>query len=453
MYKKIKHTIALVCGLTLAACADSYDGLEVIHTDDIAPQKVTVTEVIPQSGALEIHFELSKVDKDIAQIVASYTKNGKKREFTASRYVSSILVEGFMGSDEQTIELQVVDNSGNLSEVTKVKGTPLKSPVEEAFEALQADAAFGGVRIAWKNITGDYLAIHVLTDDTLQIKGQAVFMEDPTKVIYTRDTVAANTFAYIRTYPPVEQKFGFAITDKWGNRTDTLITNLIPIREDHVDSKKIKIINEYGFQYTNGKSLDYDREGFLDTEKTYPKDGLFYAAWAGPATLFNGVVSGYEMYICKFIKNFLDDDPDNDEIVQSVFATYDLKCDVRLGRFHIWWRPADTWKNSAVRRWRFWGTTDANQARLAQFPEGWDLIGEYQVKDPLNPGNPTADEKAMWADGFEFNILDDNLNPEANPAAAVRYLRIELLDSFTPTSNFYTLNELEFWGEISQTYK
>ena len=71
----------------------------------------------------------------------------------------------------------------------------------------------------------------------------------------------------------------------------------------------------------------------------------------------------------------------------------------------------------------------------------------------MNPGNPTADEKAMWADGFEFNILDDNLNPEANPAAAVRYLRIELLDSFTPTSNFYTLNELEFWGEISQTYK
>ena len=95
MYKRFKQTIALAGTLILTACSQSYDGLEIVQTDNIPPQKLTIVEVVPKSGALEIHYELSKQDKDVAQIVASYTKNGEKKEFNTSRYVSSILVEGF----------------------------------------------------------------------------------------------------------------------------------------------------------------------------------------------------------------------------------------------------------------------------------------------------------------------------------------------------------------------
>lgn len=453
MYRNLKKTIAATCILAFASCSESYDGLEIIHTDNIAPQKPTVTEIIPRAGALEIHYELSKQDKDVAQIIASYTKNGVKKEFNASRYVSKILVEGFMGSSEQTVDLQVVDNSGNLSEITQIKGTPLKSPVEEAFESLNVKRAFGGVRVAWKNTSGDFITIHVLTNDTLQIKGDTVFTEDPSKMIYTRDTITANTFAYVRNYPPVEQKFGFSITDKWGNRTDTLVAMLTPIREDHVDSKKIKVIKEFGYEFSNGKTKDYDLYGFLDAEKTFQKDGLFYAGWAGPETLFDGYVGpGGQFYCNKFTKNHADGDPENDEIIQSAFVSYDLKCDVKLGRFKVWWRSTP-WGSSNVRRWRFWGTTDANPSRLSKFPEGWDLVGEYRVKDPLNPDNPTESEKAMWANGIEFNILDDNLDPTANPETIIRYIRIEMIESFNPETIIYTFNEMEFWGEVDKTYR
>lgn len=452
MYKKIKQTIALTGTLLLTACSQSYDGLEIIQTDNIPPQKLTITEVVPKPGALEIHYELSKQDKDVAQIVASYTKNGEKKEFNTSRYVSSILVEGFMGPAEQTVDLQVVDNSGNTSEITQVKATPLKSPVEEAFEALHAEQAFGGVRLSWKNTSGDFLTIHVLTNDTLQIKGDTVFIEDPSKIIYTRDTVSANTFTYIRNYPPVEQKFGFSITDKWGNRTDTLVAMITPIREDHVESNQIRVIEEFGYEYTNGKTKDYDQYGFLDAEKTFQKDSPFYAGWAGPATLFNGNVGpAGEFYCTKFTKNYNDADPDNDEFVQSAFISYDLRCDVQLGRFKVWWR-SNAWQGGNTRRWRFWGTTDKNPAWRSQFPEGWDLVGEYQVKDPVNPGSPTDEEVEMWVNGIDFNIKDDNLNPDAKTDATIRYIRIEMVESFDPTLPQYTFNEMEFWGEIENKY-
>ena len=189
MKKIILKYITILYGIIgISACTESYDGLEIIRVDSQAPGKVTVNKVIPQSGTLEIHFSLTKGDTDIAQVVASYVQNGVKREFKVSRFVSSILVEGFTGVAEQTVEIKCVDNSGNVSESTFVKGTPLLSPIEVACQSLAAEAAFGGVKVAWKNTTGDFLAIHVLTDDSLQIKGQKVFMEDPSKMIYTRET-------------------------------------------------------------------------------------------------------------------------------------------------------------------------------------------------------------------------------------------------------------------------
>ena len=198
--------------------------------------------------------------------------------------------------------------------------------------------------------------------------------------------------------------------------------------------------------------LSFLQLGFLDAEKTFQKDAPFYAGWAGPATLFNGYKGpGGEFYCTKFTKNYNDADPDNDEYVPSAFISYDLRCDVKLGRFQVWWRDYP-WADGNVKRWRIWGTTDKNPSWRAKFPEGWDLVGEFQPKDPLNPGSPTDEEKEMWNNGIEFNVKDDNRNPEANPDAIIRYIRLEMIESYNNDLPHYVFNEMEFWGEIQNKY-
>ncbi|TKG91136.1 DUF4959 domain-containing protein [Puteibacter caeruleilacunae] len=454
--KRIKNKIrillvALISSMILAACADSYLELEKVKTDDIAPGTMTINQVIPKPGALEIHFTLAQGDADVAQIAASYTnKKGEKMEFTVSRYSSSILVEGFTGTDEVTINMVSIDNSGNQSENTVVKGTPLLSPIESALETMEVSAAFGGVKIDWENLSGDLLVIHVLTEDTLQIKGETTFTEDASKRIYTQDTLNNKTYAYVRQYPDTEQKFGFVIADKWGNRTDTLIGHWTPYREDPIEYQHINALNVFQFQYASGQSKDYASEGIIP-ETGIQKDGLFYSGAHGPKTLFDNKLGGNQFHCTKFTENMNDGDDSTTQPVQTAYATYDLNVDTRLSRMKIYWRSYFLYAGTSVKHFRFWGTNDENADRFSKFPETWTLIGEYIAPEAIDRNNLTADEKEA-ATGMEFSIEDDNINPDAQPKTNFRYLRIEMLDSYDNTRMQYTWNEIYLWGQIENKY-
>ena len=104
-------------------------GIERVKTSSVKPEKLTVNEII-QSGALEF-LRFPQENLHIAQVVATYTnKRGKNMEFKVSRYGAHILVEGFTGTDEVSVELKCIDTSGNESDATVVKASALLSPVE-----------------------------------------------------------------------------------------------------------------------------------------------------------------------------------------------------------------------------------------------------------------------------------------------------------------------------------
>ena len=144
--------VTLLTSLLMVACGDSYMGIEQVKTHSVKPDKITINEVIPKSGALEIHFSLPKGNPNISEVVASYiNKKGKKMEFSVSRYSSFILVEGLTGTNEVTIELVCIDTSGNESEIIFVKSAPLISPVEVALNTMKVVPAFGGLKVEWEN--------------------------------------------------------------------------------------------------------------------------------------------------------------------------------------------------------------------------------------------------------------------------------------------------------------
>lgn len=444
----------------IIACDNTYMGLEQKQTDSVSPGKLTVGSVIPHSGALEIFFTLPAEDLDIAQVVGSYVnKRGETVEFTASRYTQSILVEGFTGTDEVEVDLKCVDNSGNESEIVKVKGNPLISPVEVARQSLAVETAFGGVKVDWENKSGDLIVIHVLTEDALQV-GKVTLEEDPAQRIYTSDTASNRTYAYVRQYPDTEQKFGFTISDKWGNSTDTLIGAWTPYKEDVIStmsmsgSTHIEEVTAFGgIVYCQSVSKDYDSEGMVPGTNIQ-RDGYFHASWYRPNTMFNKSLSNGP-HFTRFTKNLLDDDPDNDEYVLSSFITYNLNIDARLSRFNIHPRKPIAFESGSPKRFKIWGTDDSNLNKYDQFPEGWTLIGEYVRPEPAIPGAPSDEEReSAYTEGVEFNVVDDNVNPNASPATSFRYMRLEFTETYgvNETGKIICLQEMELWGAIVKKY-
>lgn len=438
--------IALIIALLVYACTESYLGIEQIRTSSVKPEKITVNEVIPQSGGLEIRFSLPKGNPDIEQIVASYlNKQGEKMEFKVSRYSSSILVEGLTGTNEVTVELICIDSSGNKSDITVVKAAPLLSPIEIALQSMSVEPAFGGVKVNWQNLGAHQFAIHVLTEDTLQ-KGVVSFVEDPRKTIYTTDSV--KTLAYIRPYPSVEKKFGFSISDKWGNRSDTLVTFITPYSEQAIDYTKVKAVTFFNPTFY-GNSRDYSIYG-VNPATGIQNDGNCHGTGNAPQTIFNGVKTGTLFYCYKFVKNLSDPDPANRILVQDVYATYDLNMNVILSRVIIYPRPTITYtyNRSSPKRWRIWGTNDANNERWAKFPDTWTLIGEYVGKEPVNRDSLTPEEITYFNENQEYSISEDNVNPNARTTEVFRYMRLQLMESYNPTIPYYTINEFQMFGDI-----
>ncbi len=442
--------MAIMSSLLLTTCVDSYMGIEQVKTSSVKPEKLTVNEIIPKSGALDIHFTLPKGNPHIAQVVATYTnKRGKSMEFKVSRYSAHILVEGFTGTDEVSVELRCIDTSGNESDATVVKASPLLSPVEIALNTLYVEPAFGGVKVEWQNANADPFIIHVLTEDSLQ-KGVVSFVEDPTKAIYTTDSV--NTFAYIRQYPSVEKKFGFTVSDKWGNRTDTLEQFLTPYKEEEIDYNRIKAITFFNPTYYAG-SRDYDTYA-INPATGIQNDGNAHGANFAHQTVFNGNRTGNQFLGYKFVKNLSNPDPANREIVHDYYLTFDMNMNVRLSRIIMYPRTGlvYTYKRSSPKRFRIWGTNDANNQKWVKFPETWTLIGEYVGRLPVDPENLTQEEIDYFNQNHEFTISEGNVNPNAKPTESFRYMRLQLMESYNKNEAFYTINELRMFGDVIEYY-
>ncbi|RIJ50423.1 DUF5126 domain-containing protein [Maribellus luteus] len=451
MRKNISSLLILIIStLLMITCTDSYMGIEQVKTSSVKPEKITIKEVVPKSGALEIHFTLPKGNPDISQVVASYiNKQGEKMEFKVSRYSSFILVEGFIGTSERTVELACIDNSGNQSETTVVKAAPLISPVELALQTMKIEPAFGGIKVEWENPQGNPFVIHVLTADTLQ-KGIVSLEEDLKQVIYSRDST--NTFAYIRPYAAIKQDFGFYVSDKWKNKTDTLIGSFTPFKEELIDFNLVEPVTYFNPTYYGG-SRDYDTYA-INPATGIQNDGNCHGSNFGPHKMFNGVITANDYYVYKFVRNLTDPDKSKQELEQNAYATFDLHMEVRLSRVKIYPRPSSsyTYNRSSVKRFRIWGTNDANTEKWAKFPETWTLIGEYVGKEPVSRDNLTAEEIEYFNYNQEYTISEDNVNPEAQTTATFRYMRLQLMESYNPVISYYTINEFEMFGDIQQYY-
>lgn len=234
------------------------------------------------------------------------------------------------------------------------------------------------------------------------------------------------------------------------NSIDTLTINdfsetLIP-KERLIDREKIVALDVFNWM-AQGANRNYETYG-VDPITGIQNDGNTHnATTMSPQSLFNGNTTTNAFYGYKFIKT-------SGEIVQSFFLTFDLNHDLKLTRFKMFPRTANTYQygNASVKRFRIWGTNDANSERYVKFPGDWTLIGEYESPDPVDLANLTAEERDYFLTRNEFRIMEDNVNPIANPHQSFRYMRLELVESYNPGALFYVINEIQLRGEIDNIY-
>lgn len=373
---------------TIGSCRKTEVGT-MDKSDKQAPGPVSNAQVENLNGAVKITYSLPQ-DDDLLYIRAEYTtKQGIVRNTKVSRYLDSVVLQGFADTDVYEARLYAVDKSENVSVPLLVKVQPKTPPFELVKQKLVASAAFGGLDVGYQNVTESDVAIVILANDKL---GNFA----PLKTLNTK--LKTGTFG-ARNLAAVETRFGLMVRDRWGNLSDTTYVTLKPFFEAQLDRTKMKGLN------INGTDA-----------KNYPGNEVEY--------LFDGDVSNKTAYHTI------------DPVSMPQWFTFDMGQTAKLSRLVWFMRQGWYFHLHNPRKVEIWGSNNPS-------PDGsftnWILLAEHEQIKPsgLPPGqNSNADIEAAL-EGETISIPVD--------APAVRYIRFKTLRNWSD-GVYVNFTELALWG-------
>lgn len=205
-------------------CSDM--SLEPLTENGEMPAELSNITVTNEHGGATITYVLPD-DPQLLYVQAEFLSEGtgEKRLVKSSVFKNSITLDGFMSTNERTVQLYTVNRSEVRSEPVEVTIKPLVSPIEVAFETLIATQDFGGVNVQFDNETGNEYVLYILTKD----EGNNWSLYDR---LYTIEKKPNYTSRGLEAEP---QDFAFVFQDKWQNVSDTLFQNITPLYEEELD--------------------------------------------------------------------------------------------------------------------------------------------------------------------------------------------------------------------------
>lgn len=400
MKKNILYAFAFLLGV-LVSCKEDNPLLPYGDDDGKAPQDVSNVTIRNTPGGAVIKYERPN-DTDLSYVKAVYTNtHGELKEVRASRYLDSLEVVGLGNTDEYIVTLYAVDKFENTSSGVETKFNPLTPPVLSVKESLETAIDFGGFIMNFKNETGSDIAIYTL------VKDEETNEYDVYDSYYT--SLKDGKYA-VRGLPNKETEFGLFVRDRFENRSDTLFFSGIPWREDELSKKlfvPLTVAGDVGWSSYGGSPKyawdDLIREGGNFAHTAYPEP---------------------------FPHRF----------------TMDLGVDVKLSRFRIWQRPGASvlYQHGSPKHFKVYGRAERPEGGSVDDPmAGWTFLMECHSFKPsgLPWGQYSPEDEEYAALGEEFSFARD--------LSAVRYLRFELLESWSGME-CSVIAELAFWGEIQE---
>lgn len=397
----MKKYLIYIFIIILMSCEEIEKGAPA-HLDDAAPAPVTDVEVVNTPGGAIISYSIPK-DENLLYVMAQYDlRNGKTIEKKSSYFNNSIILEGFADTIDYQVNLYSISRGGLKSDAVPVVIKPLIPPIIEAFESLNVNPTFGGVKVFFENEYEADLRFNVLTTDSLG--------DFYTEQIYYTKRKEGN-FS-VRGFPAEERTFGIYTVDRWDNSSDTLFVQLTPFFEERLDKSRFRAL-------------------------TLPTDT--YEAHANANNTLDKVWDG----VYNINTPVLHTKP-NTGIPQ--WFSFDLGVKSRLSRFKFHHRLAG---NSGAGTDGQYSAGDpeimeiygSNDPASDGSWESWDFLGRFQSIKPSGDARWT-DEDIQYAcvDGEDFEF-------DLDPEATYRYIRVKVIKNWGGVSYIY-VGELTFWGEV-----
>ncbi|MDR2563033.1 MAG: DUF4959 domain-containing protein [Prevotellaceae bacterium] len=405
---KARLSMVLLSLICMAGCGLD-EKLGLTPMDSVAPNPPTNISVENINGGAIISFT-APADEDLLCVVASYMINGKIRTSKASPYINKLTVDGFGTEEEFYISLKSVDKSKNESQAVQVAIHPLRPPVKQIFETLEVLNSFGGIKISWKNITGNNIIVEVSKKD----KDEWVSVEN----FYSN---SVDGQASIRGYAPEPINFRFRIRDRWDNYSEYMETNNLPLAEVQLDKAKFKQVTAM--------------PGDIPPLGSYVVSKIWDGKWGVSGTFWHGASN-----------------PNN----MGRAITFDLGQKAKISRFKQYQRLDNAiwiYGHNNLKHYKIYGSDsitsemyssgyidpDNIEFKLPTF-EGWTEIMDVWCHKPSgDSGVVTNEDKEYILAGDEHEVPIE--------APPFRYVRILILENWTG-GNIAQMDEITFWGQI-----
>jgi hypothetical protein len=385
----------LIAMLLLAAFSrcSKMDRLTFIDEAAPAPAQINNVQVTSTPGGAIVTYNLPS-DANLLYVKAVYEiQPGVLKETKSSFYRDTVEVVGYGDTQPHEVKLYSVGKNEKASEPLTISVTPLQPPVHTVAASLELSPTFGGVNVKFLNETQANIVIMVIVDSS----GKGTWA--PLRNFYTG--AKEGNFA-ARGLPAVEKKFGVYVMDRWNNKSDTLITNLVPLQETLIPKSGFKTVR-------------------------LPGDGV---EQINPPLYISKMWDDKFEYECYA-------SPRN--VPTPHWVTFDMGVTAELGRFKMWNVEAHTYKDGGLKRWQFWGSSNPDPSGSFN---GWTLLGEFNVFKPsgLPDGQRTQEDIDLSTlQGIDYEF------PSGVPP--VRYLRIVTLENYGG-DGLTVVAELSFWGKI-----
>lgn len=354
------------------------------------PVSNIVVESLP--GAAKISYSLP-AQKDFLYVEAVFSSHitGEKRRVRSSLYKNFVVLEGFADEEEYKVELFTFNRSETSSDPVSVLVKPLKAPLNTVFEELKIQADFGGVNI---KVFNDLLKEYVLYTMVKADNGEWVVYDR----LYTKEKFRNYS---VRGLEAKETEFGFVLSDKWKNRSDTLLISLTPMYEEQFKKDWVALhLPGDAWKGSYGLTLDKLWDGSLGNQN------YFIGDLAGPP-----------------LPNHF---------------TIDLKKELKISRMKVnQYTFGYQYSLGNPKLFEIWGSNDPPKDGSWN---NWTLLLECESKKPSGlPGTTFTKEDTDYAvagEEFDFPLT----------TSAYRYIRFKTLKTWGGSENLL-LHEITLWGQ------
>lgn len=399
----------ILIATAICSCQKQNGFNEVVSNDKTKPGVPTNVNVVNGPGRAIITYTLPKAE-NLLYVKASYKIDSTKtRQSQTSYFTDTIVVDGFAESKDYTVTLTAVTRANIESDPVNITVHPDTPPYILAFKSLTLNPTFGGAHLTSVNSSKQIVGTVILKYDSATKKMISLDQYNSPDSFVSRS---------VRGYQAVPYRFGACVVDRFGNSSDTIIKELVPLAEVQLDKNKFK---EFSPAYATDATVGWAVKGLWNGNTTADGGG---SAWRAVGTTVQP--SQFPLY-----------------------CTFDLGVTAKLSRFKVWQRGNPfSYANENSSSWSIWGSTKANPAD-AQLPMGvplgtvvgdWINLGNFVPPTkpsglPLNSYSSADD--ALVAAGFEYDFSADN--------PAVRCIRYSSESSFSG-SVLCIVRELTFWG-------